>query len=115
MARHRHPVREAESTEHPAKKPTRAISVEESTLLRRHLKADEAAVHAHRPDLVTFMLGTGARIGEALAVLLRPSSILSDLAGFANTLSSTSSATLAQTGPANLTCWSVDRSWQLRP
>jgi integrase len=63
------PVREVESIEHPAKKPARAIQADEVTLLRKHLKADEAAVHADLPDLVTFMLGTGARIGESLAVL----------------------------------------------
>ncbi|MEV6415652.1 tyrosine-type recombinase/integrase [Kribbella sp. NPDC051718] len=63
------PVREVESIEHPAKKPARAIQAEEITLLRKHLRADEAAVRADLPDLVTFMLGTGVRIGEALAVL----------------------------------------------
>ncbi|WP_020391490.1 helix-turn-helix domain-containing protein [Kribbella catacumbae] len=63
------PVREVESIEHPARKPARAIQADEVTLLRKHLKADEAAVHADLPDLVTFMLGTGARIGESLAVL----------------------------------------------
>jgi integrase len=63
------PVREVESIEHPAKKPARAITADEITRLRKHLKADEAAVRADLPDLVTFMLGTGVRIGEALAVL----------------------------------------------
>ncbi|NEA37415.1 tyrosine-type recombinase/integrase [Streptomyces sp. SID13031] len=63
------PVREVESIEHPAKKPARAIQADEITLLRKHLKADEAAVQADLPDLVTFMLGTGVRIGESLAVL----------------------------------------------
>jgi transcriptional regulator with XRE-family HTH domain len=33
------------------------------------LTTDEAAVHADLPDLVLFMLGTGVRIGESLAVL----------------------------------------------
>jgi integrase len=63
------PVREVESIEHPAKKPARAIRADEINLLRKHLKAHEAAVRADLPDLVTFMLGTGVRIGEALAVL----------------------------------------------
>ena len=63
------PVREVESIEHPAKKPARAIRADEVTLLRKHLKADATAVQADLPDLVTFMLGTGARIGETLAVL----------------------------------------------
>jgi integrase len=63
------PVREVESIEHPAKKPARAIRTDEVTLLRKHLKADETAVRTDLPDLTTFMLGTGARIGESLAVL----------------------------------------------
>jgi len=62
------PVREVESIEHPTKKPARAIRADEIKLLRKHLKADKAAVRADLPDLVTFMLGTGVRIGEALAV-----------------------------------------------
>ena len=62
------PVREVESIEHPAKKPARAIPADEVTQLRTHLRADAAAVRADLPDLVTFMLGTGVRIGEALAV-----------------------------------------------
>ncbi|WUJ49154.1 hypothetical protein OHA70_23145 [Kribbella sp. NBC_00382] len=60
------PVREVESIEHTAKKPARAISAEEITLLRKQLETDETAVQA---DLVTFMLGTGVRISESLAVL----------------------------------------------
>ncbi|GAA0943424.1 hypothetical protein GCM10009554_36640 [Kribbella koreensis] len=63
------PVREVESIEHPAKKPARAIQTEEITLLRKHLATDETAVRADLPDLVTFMLGTGVRIGESLAIL----------------------------------------------
>lgn len=41
----------------------------EVTLLNKSLAADEHAVQADLPDLVTFMLPTGVRIGEALAVL----------------------------------------------
>lgn len=63
------PVREVESIEHPAKKPARAIRADEVTLLRTHLKTDDTALRAGLPDLVTFMLGTGVRIGESLAVL----------------------------------------------
>jgi integrase len=63
------PVREVESIEHPAKKPARAIRTDEVELLRKLLKADETAVRADLPDLTTFLLGTGARIGESLAVL----------------------------------------------
>ncbi|TCN35481.1 hypothetical protein EV644_11543 [Kribbella orskensis] len=63
------PVREVDRIEHNAKKLPRALTAEEVQLLRKHLRTDERAVHAGLPDLVTFMLGTGVRIGEALAVL----------------------------------------------
>jgi len=62
------PVREVDRIEHPAKKLARAIRPDEIQLLRKHLKADQTAVRANLPDLVTFMLGTGVRIGESLAV-----------------------------------------------
>jgi integrase len=63
------PVREIETIEAPAKKPPRALTGEEVNLLRRHLAANDYALRADLPDLVTFMLGTGVRIGESLAVL----------------------------------------------
>jgi integrase len=63
------PVREIETTEAAAKKPPRALTGEEVTLLRKHLAANDYAVEADLPDLVTFMLGTCVRIGESLAVL----------------------------------------------
>jgi integrase len=63
------PVREVDRIEHNAKKLPRALTAEEVRLLRKQLGTDERAVRADLPDLVTFMLGTGARIGEALAVL----------------------------------------------
>ena len=63
------PVREVDAIEAPTKNPPRALSREEVTLLRKSLAADERAVDADLPDLTTFMLGTGVRIGEALAVL----------------------------------------------
>jgi integrase len=63
------PVREIETIEAEAKNPPRALTSEEVALLRRHLATDEGAVQADLPDLVTFMLGTGVRIGESLAVL----------------------------------------------
>lgn len=62
------PVREVESIEHPAKKLPRALRADEIQLLRKQLRLSEAAVRADLPDLTTFMLGTGVRIGEALAV-----------------------------------------------
>ena len=63
------PVREVDTIEAPPKDPPRALTGEEVTLLRRSLAADERAVEADLPDLVAFMLGTGVRIGESLAVL----------------------------------------------
>lgn len=62
------PVREVDRIEHPTKKLPRALRTDEIKLLRKQLKSDEAAVRADLPDLVTFMLGTGVRIGEALAI-----------------------------------------------
>ncbi|WP_328522632.1 helix-turn-helix domain-containing protein [Kribbella sp. NBC_00359] len=63
------PVREVDAIEAKPKNPPRALTTEEVTLLRKSLAADDRAVQADLPDLVTFMLGTGVRIGEALAVL----------------------------------------------
>jgi integrase len=54
------------------KKSPRALTSEEVRLLHTQLAADEKAVRADLPDLVTFMLGTGAWIGEALGVLWSP-------------------------------------------
>jgi site-specific recombinase XerD len=62
------PVREIETIEADPKTPPRALTGEEVTLLRRHFAANEYAVRADLPDLVTFMLATGVRIGESLAV-----------------------------------------------
>ncbi|MET7280065.1 tyrosine-type recombinase/integrase [Kribbella sp. NPDC005582] len=62
------PMREIEAIEAAPKNPPRALTAEEVTLLRKSLAADPRAVDADLPDLVAFMLGTGVRIGEALAV-----------------------------------------------
>jgi integrase len=63
------PVRKVEAIESRPKDPPRALANEEIVGLRQQLTADEAAVHADLPDQVVFMLGTGVRIGESLAVL----------------------------------------------
>ncbi|MFG1626267.1 helix-turn-helix domain-containing protein [Kribbella sp. NPDC049227] len=63
------PVREADTIEAPPKQPPRALTTEEVQLLRKSLAADDYAHQADLPDLTTFMLATGVRIGEALAVL----------------------------------------------
>lgn len=51
-----------------ARKPIRALTEREVRILRAQLAADKVAVGAVLPDLVDFMLGTGVRIGEALAL-----------------------------------------------
>lgn len=63
------PAREVDAIEANPKNPPRALTTEEVVLLQTCLTADEHAVEADLPDLVTFMLATGVRIGEALAVL----------------------------------------------
>lgn len=63
------PVREVDRIEHHAKKLPRALGPDQVRLVRTHLANDKSAINADLPDLVTFMLGTGTRIGEALAVL----------------------------------------------
>jgi integrase len=63
------PVRDVDRIEGQASKEPRALTAEEVFQLRRQLSADVKAVRADLPDLVSFLLGTGVRIGEALAVL----------------------------------------------
>jgi integrase len=63
------PVREVDSIEAKPTNPPRALTAKDVTLLHKLLTADEHAIAADLPDLVTFMLGTGVRIGEALAIL----------------------------------------------
>jgi integrase len=50
------------------KKAARSLTLDEVRVLRAGLRADEKAVGRGVPALVDFMLGTGLRIGEALAV-----------------------------------------------
>ncbi|WP_158073460.1 tyrosine-type recombinase/integrase [Actinophytocola xanthii] len=50
------------------KKAARALTLDEVRRLRAGLLADERAVARDIPAIVDFMLGTGLRIGEALAV-----------------------------------------------
>jgi integrase len=63
------PTREVDAIDAKPKNPPRALTPEEVTLLQKTLTADGHALQADLPDLVTFMLSTGVRIGEALAVL----------------------------------------------
>ncbi len=52
----------------PKSRPVRALADADVQLLRARLAADEAARRADLPDLFEFLLGTGCRPGEALAV-----------------------------------------------
>jgi integrase len=61
------PVREARVTQ-PRRSQPRALTRDEAADLVDKLRADDDAVHLDLPDLADFMLGTGCRIGEALAV-----------------------------------------------
>ena len=63
------PVREVERIESRPKRQPRALTAEERLDLLRQLQADEKARRRDLPDLVFFMLATGVRIGEALAVV----------------------------------------------
>ncbi len=50
------------------RKPVRALDREERIELLAKIDADEVAIRHDLPDLVRFMMGTGCRIGEAIAV-----------------------------------------------
>jgi integrase len=63
------PVREVERIEAQPKRLSRAFTPDEWINWLTQLRADEKAVERDLPDLSLFMMGTGARIGEALAVL----------------------------------------------
>jgi integrase len=62
------PVREAAPISAPRKSRVRSLTQDEVDELRRLLRAHSRAVELDLPDIVDFMLGTGVRIGEALAV-----------------------------------------------
>src|SRR5680860_316896 len=63
------PVREVERIESKPKRQPRALTLDERVELLKKLNADEKARQRDLPDLVFFMLATGVRIGEALAVV----------------------------------------------
>jgi integrase len=63
------PVREIERVESRPRRAPRALTAEERVDLIRQLQDDVLARRRDLPDLVFFMLATGVRIGEALAVL----------------------------------------------
>ncbi|MGI8868762.1 MAG: tyrosine-type recombinase/integrase [Mycobacteriales bacterium] len=61
------PVRDASRIRQPAR-PARALTSAETTDLLAKLDADPRTVQLDLPDLVRFMLATGVRLGEALAL-----------------------------------------------
>jgi integrase len=62
------PVRDSVAKIATNKKSPRALTVDETTQLTRMLRADDRAVALDLPDVVDWMLATGCRIGEALAL-----------------------------------------------
>ncbi|WP_242687133.1 MULTISPECIES: site-specific integrase [unclassified Actinopolyspora] len=62
------PIRETARIEEGPKSAPRALTAAERARFLDQLESDEAASGRDIPDLVRFMLATGVRIGEALAV-----------------------------------------------
>jgi len=62
------PVRDVEALERPSTQEARALTDEECRAWLMILDGSELACQADLPDLVRFLLGTGCRIGEALAL-----------------------------------------------
>ncbi|MGH3471299.1 MAG: tyrosine-type recombinase/integrase [Nocardioidaceae bacterium] len=62
-------VREVERIESKPKREPRALTLQERIELLKRLLADQKAQRKDLPDLMVFMLATGVRIGEALAVV----------------------------------------------
>lgn len=63
------PVRDASRLEGLTRRDPRALTLDERKALLDAFSKDELAVAADLPDLARFMLATGQRIGECLAVL----------------------------------------------
>ncbi|MDQ6851585.1 MAG: tyrosine-type recombinase/integrase [Actinomycetota bacterium] len=62
------PVRDSSARISVGKKSPRALTRDETTTLTEWLRTNERAVALDMPDLVDWMLATGCRIGEALAL-----------------------------------------------
>ena len=62
------PVRDVEALERPSMQEARALTDEECRAWLMILDGSELARQADLPELVRFLLGTGCRIGEALAL-----------------------------------------------
>lgn len=64
----RNPVRDAKPIRRPPKRVPKALTVAQVRQLRAYLSYDEQAIERDLPDLVSFMLASGLRIGEASAL-----------------------------------------------
>jgi len=64
----RNPVRDAQVITHPRKAVPKSLTVTEVRQLRALMTYDDKAVKRDLPDFVSFMLASGLRLGEALAV-----------------------------------------------
>jgi integrase len=62
------PIRDVEPIEGSSEKVARALTLRERIAWLEQLEADPKAVRMDLPDLTRFMLATGVRIGEALAM-----------------------------------------------
>jgi hypothetical protein len=62
------PVRDSSSRISVGKKSPRALTPEETVVLTQWFRSNDRAVALDLPDLVDWMLATGCRIGEALAL-----------------------------------------------
>ena len=62
------PVRDSTAKISAAKRAPRALTVEETSRLVELLRSSDRAAELDLPDLVDWMLATGCRIGEALAL-----------------------------------------------
>jgi integrase len=62
------PTREAEAVDAPAKKPARALSLDEVGLMRGKIRNDRKSRERDLPDFVDMLLATGVRIGEVCAI-----------------------------------------------
>ncbi|MDT4951257.1 MAG: hypothetical protein QOJ37_3852 [Pseudonocardiales bacterium] len=68
------PVRESSARISVGKKSPRALAPEETTVLTQWFRSNDRAVALDLPDLVVWMLATGCRTGEALALRHGPNS-----------------------------------------
>lgn len=62
------PVRDAGRISTKPKRPATALTLNQVNQLRTWLTYDDKAIARDLPDLIHFLLGTGVRIGEAIAV-----------------------------------------------